>query len=95
MSKNKKSSEDSADQVLELYWGVIGDPISQQLKEQGIVLEQSTMKYFDKLKEACNALTFVVPESISKKNYEKANKYVIDKIEKFFKEKQINKNNKE
>lgn len=90
----KKTNENS-DRVLKLYWGVICDPISQQLKEQGIVLEQSTMEYFDKLKEACNTLTFVVPESISKKNYEKANKYVISRIEKFFREKQNPKNNKE
>lgn len=66
----KKTNENS-DQVLKLYWGVICDPISQQLKEQGIVLEQSAMEYYDKLKEACNILTFIVPESISKMNMKK------------------------
>lgn len=67
---------------LTLRWGVICDPISKQLKEQGInFLEEDTLKYFDKLKEACNTLCFVVPDSVSNKNYEKANKKVMSVIE--------------
>lgn len=65
-----------------LRWGVMCDPISKQLKEQGIdFIEKDTLKYFDKLKDACNTLCFVVPDSVSNKNYEKANQKVVKTVE--------------
>lgn len=68
-----------------LRWGCLCEPISEQLKQQGIEFDKKDGEYFNRLKDACNLLSFIVPDSTSRKNFEKANKEVLRRVKVHYK----------
>ena len=70
-----------------LRWGCLCEPISEQLKQQGIEFDEEDGEYFNRLKDACNLLSFIVPDSTCRKNFEKANKEVLKRIQLHYKNK--------
>ena len=43
---------------IELRYGLLCEPISKQLKDQGFDLPESDLKYFDRIKDALNCIMF-------------------------------------
>lgn len=68
-----------------LRWGCLCEPISEQLKKQGIEFDKEDGEYFNRLKDACNLLSFIVPDSTGRKNFEKAHNEVLKRIQLYYK----------
>ena len=78
MSKEKKTCN--------IMYGVMAEPISLQLKEQGFNLDEKSMDYFDRIKEAINTLTFngLTTDSQRQQLLQRANKYIIKQVQDWY-----------
>lgn len=71
---------------LDISYGVMADPISQQLKEQGYNLDEKSLNYFDRIKEGLNTLMFITTDSMYRQLVQRANKYIVGKVQKWYNE---------
>ena len=65
-----------------LYWGVLADPISKQLKDKGYNLPDDILKHFDRIKEAFNLLCYngLTTDRQHKAIRKKCNNYVTKEV---------------
>lgn len=69
--------------IVKLFWGALHKPISEQLREQGVELDEKKLRKYDKWKNSIGFLylTNVVTESENTKIIKKAHSLVIKDVE--------------
>ena len=73
---------------IELRYGLLCEPISKQLKDQGFDLPESDLKYFDRIKDALNCIMFsgFTTDSEYQKINLRVHKYITKKVQAWVKE---------
>lgn len=72
--------------ILEICFGAVAEPISEQLKQQGFNLPENSMKYFDRIKDALNTLQFndLTTYSMHRQLIQRANKYIVNQVQRWY-----------
>ncbi len=79
----KLTAEGKEPTKFELSWGVMSDPISEQMKEQNFNLSERELLILDKLKESINTIIMhnMISDSAARKVLEKCHKKAFKAVE--------------